>query len=1416
MPAQIPANGGQPQKPTKSAALYTGRFFYGLNTNRSPLRSTVTAMMEKFYGGSSNDALIGGLNTEISNRLTLCRRPGNPVYTNPTSDVASATFDDVTRFEAFHLLGPTTEDIDVMIDTIGTNGGDEPSLWTGLDATGTRGTFPGGSKKQLVFQKTVAQQAFMESVGNTLFFGDGAEQRKWLQTVTTWASIPAAALSAGQYPYFTTYIVDSNFAIQQLIATVLHNTGASGDVTITTTSGVSTVVMTFASGAVVASGLVSGTATQPTSGTPVDFFGYSTVTQLNGAFGYVTAISGDQVTITLVTSVAAHSVTADSGYMVLASGGTPTKGGSEPTWSTEVLVPAATWPYPYTGTPSTSVLTIDGTALWICRSKTSSTQAAGIFNWGIKGPTGVLAKVSPNVGSGSWQPNTYYSLDGVLIDSNGNLQQVTTPGTGGATTPSWSSTVGVTTSATGGTAVWTCIQLAASLTYASATIYCPEHVDSNGNPVAGTGQYVTKVAGGQSCLYQLQPNIQPQIVQQGATPSNSNMATGDYVDLWFYDTSSFSNPGLFKPVPATTTIGAYPDAAAAASVNSLIFNPGPDPNEEPMVNATLNQAGEITGTTTPWGSANQRYSMVALFSILITPEFMVETGGQCQLLISHDDGMVIGCAQSNVTWAGPQTLNGQSTSALNGFALIGGNNVNGSVADTGIITFPNAGTFDFEIDYFQWENAQTLVVQMNGFTPPPTVGPYNVTSCANASAGSTVYAGTFPVGVASPVGQTFDVEGFVTNAGNNGYFKCTAATTTHLTLSNANGIAETHAAVATCKSIRTLAASAAPSFPSWGTGSAPAYPSVTEKGSYPGNGYGVYAPTGGTATWANHGPAADFVWKANQSFTDPDDVITDTNQNQEAPYRTGYTSTTQPTWAKTLNALTTDNPNLIWINEGPQAAPTGTNLLTAATGWMYGVSLVNSLDDTESNMSQFSPTTGPVTNAAYIQLPAGYGLPPIAQIDPQADYVNIYRTDDGGATPLLVPGVDNSGYTIPLNDYLKNGYQDSTPDTGLNIELQGAMAGENTPPAIGAINMCYHLNRIFYSIGNVVYWTTGPAAPSGNGLNGTSPLNFDQMPSLVKRFFPTSIGLLVFTISDVYIIPGQGTTSNPIQPGQPYLPGVGILSYNALDNCGTIIGILTTDRTLMMIDPGGGFIDAGQPIGNIFGLSNPDVLGQNWEPSSAYLTWYVNGEDQGWYLGDGQTGWYRLCATPAPESGYSWSPFAQIAGGTSLPDGTPSIQAVQSIEVQPGIKRLLTGPYASGQILARSSLAAPVFTDGTSSYEAYADAGSLVLVSPGQVAGVNFVTTESVRVGNPMKLGVLMDEMEPYTNVPFTMLKQFEDDPPNQRRSRSVYAQRFYMSEDETIDAICRNMQIRFYWGFDTAQNELMTYTVYGSYFQEN
>lgn len=71
-----------------------------------------------------------------------------------------------------------------------------------------------------------------------------------------------------------------------------------------------------------------------------------------------------------------------------------------------------------------------------------------------------------------------------------------------------------------------------------------------------------------------------------------------------------------------------------------------------------------------------------------------------------------------------------------------------------------------------------------------------LTSVANAAGGNTVYTGTVTGGGANAlVGTTFIVAGF-TNAANNGTFVATASSATTLTLANAAGVAETHAATA--------------------------------------------------------------------------------------------------------------------------------------------------------------------------------------------------------------------------------------------------------------------------------------------------------------------------------------------------------------------------------------------------------------------------------------------------------------------------------------------------------------------------------------------------------------------------------------------------------------------------------------------
>jgi len=95
-----------------------------------------------------------------------------------------------------------------------------------------------------------------------------------------------------------------------------------------------------------------------------------------------------------------------------------TTGGSQPTWSTVV------------GTK-----TVDNGIHWV-----------------NLGPNGAAVRTVPGV-SGLWSATTTFDLNANVVDTNGNVQQVTTSGTSGANAPAWNTTVGGTTTDSGVT--WT-------------------------------------------------------------------------------------------------------------------------------------------------------------------------------------------------------------------------------------------------------------------------------------------------------------------------------------------------------------------------------------------------------------------------------------------------------------------------------------------------------------------------------------------------------------------------------------------------------------------------------------------------------------------------------------------------------------------------------------------------------------------------------------------------------------------------------------------------------------------------------------------------------------------------------------------------------------------------------------------------
>lgn len=1135
MPNLLGLAGAQPQKQVRFAPIYNGRWSSGIWTNRSPLRDAATTRIVEKYYGAAGDALIAGLNVEITNKLTLARRPGNSVYDDNT-------WDDVDRFYNFRLFNQTIEEIKVMVDQADAL----YSLFEGV--------------KTLLWTKSAnAGESYMQSVGNSLYFGNGVDQKKWLDTLVVWQADFDWANNS--YPPYTTFLIDPNGNIQQI-----------------TTIGVS--------------------------------------------------------------------------------------GGTTPVWSATV---------PSAGNDFQGGLTTDGTVVWTNRGNPTE-------NWGIVGPT---TPVVTQVGSSrsGWVTNTFYSLVSVVIDTNGNLQQVTTPGNSGTTTPTWANTVGATT--TDGGVVWTMIQTAASMVWQAGTAY-------------SAGHFLIGNASGTNSLFQL---------AIGQTVSlNSNVAA--------YIFAGGSIPGVVQMVNPVSLGSA---TESFTTLSSLNMNGTPTGSGDTQVWNNVNGAGATTGTTTPFPTgADHDYQMIVLGS------FDVPVAGQYAFAITSHDGVLwgIGNGAQLVTGTNVNPLTGagypQTITANMGYPVFGGNNnrfeAGGFSTNTFLVNFPTAGTYNYEIDYAYWfHSGQQLNFGCNGNNIP---------------------FGTAISGTTQPVWPVFSTSG------------------------------------------------------------APAYATVTE--------------SAGQYVWSNIGPTADFVWHASTGFTLPNTTIIDPQSNTQAPYRTGVSGATIPLFATLLNQLTLDNPNLIWINQGPASAPPTGSVSTFNGGWIYTIALVNTLDQTISNAAPLSVPTGNFIGAAGVTIPPGSGLDP-STIDPQADYVAIYRTTDGQTVPFLIPNSSASGLpfntTISLHDYLTSGYTDTTPDTSLNNLIEAPIEGENTPPAAGAINLTYHLSRIFYSIGNVVYWTSGPDAPSGNGINGTSPLNNDTFPSLVKRLIPTTSGLIVFTVSDVYIIQGSGTASAPITSGIPLLEGVGVSSYNAIDVNGSILGFFTTDSQFVILDPSSGVSYAGFPVGDQFRLDNSG-LGTNWDPANVYVTWHVTGEDQAWYVSDGATGWYRLMPTPSPETGYTWCPFAQVVGGC---------KAVQGLEVEPGVHKLLLGPVGTGPLLNRdlsSSL------DNGSMYESNAVLGSMVLAQPGQVAAVSFITTEAVRIGTPIVIGTIFDEALPYYTGPFDVLKHSVNDPPTLKPSKSLIAQRFYMS-DSNEPAVCRHMQVKVDFGKQAVQNEILTLTVFGAFFQE-
>lgn len=485
---------------------------------------------------------------------------------------------------------------------------------------------------------------------------------------------------------------------------------------------------------------------------------------------------------------------------------------------------------------------------------------------------------------------------------------------------------------------------------------------------------------------------------------------------------------------------------------------------------------------------------------------------------------------------------------------------------------------------------------------------------------------------------------------------------------------------------------------------------------------------------------------------------------------------------------------LVWYNNGPVGLTS-----TSALNYQYGFSYVNTYTGHRSNMSPLSLATGAQAGVSITVTGSGCPIPTsgtgaaIGTGDPQVDAIEVYRNTDGGGFWYQIPPSlmqSRSGTVTDANGtvYLANpgtsasagtwSFVDTVSDAQLNTQIYAPVAFLNTPPPAGATNLAFFDGRLWMSVGNILYYSTGPDDAAllnilQNGVSAESvePTNYASFDAPIVRSVPTTIGLFVFTTTDVWVVPGGGLANYVPRKA---LVDVGLGNYNSIAIDGSKMMMFTRDRQCLTLELNTGVSEIGFVIG--------DQLESIINPLTSYIARHIKGsQDNAFYVGDGSQGWFRLNpnqpgASMSGEAAPIWSPQAKISGGCS---------ALASIEVIPGVKLMFVGGVSGTAPLLNRDIT--VFSDNGSLYAWNATMGSIVLALPSKLAEVESIVTEMTATsGTQVGVSILFDEI----SGTFESLPNGVNDPPQLTASVSVLSNRFYLSQG-TVPPLGRHIQVQ-------------------------
>jgi hypothetical protein len=1312
MPNLIEQYGGSPNKQPKYVPIFLDRSFTGLFTQRSVLHDPSDVVTAKFYGGRP-DALYSGKNIELTNRLTLQRRPGLVAFSTATYPTAP------NICYSFQLTDGT---IRVIVDTGSTgalavtsvsasSAGD--AVYTGVFPCGATNSFVG-----LTFQIT----GFANGPNNGTFLCIGSTSTTLLlvnaNAIAETAS--ASAISAGavywdqQNGQKTLLFAKSPGAGQtyfQAVAGILYmgdgvdtqkytplnpNFPPGSSVSVWNWGGLAPVnqptVTSIASGS--ASAVWQANSFFTTMGLTVDAFGQAW--QLIG-------------------------VNADGSNVNNATFGTA--GNGNPQWNqtlygqtTETSGTPIIWQnlgqiQPWAASTKFGDAGVNGTAAPVAIFDLASSSI--YLNFNNNGAVSTSGKVKPPfngaAGSSFWDNQCHWFFLGKFsqmrpwIASNSYLHWYAGAGTRANLLSPASVVIEPFLLPPSAQPIY--LQVPTN-TGTSGSSYAPFQ-QSIGNANSGVQQpdgQLLWLGLGNSVWQPSTSYIQWQV--QG-TPFG---VVSDGVNMQVCQVSGLS--GLVKPgTPAPIT-------SCANAVGGNTVYTGTFPTSPAF---TVGRPVAITGfVTNP--TNNGSFIIVSSTATTLT---VSNPGGIAEAATAQavynpwgknygnttQDGTVTWvCVGPQTTWVAGTATTGIWNLPLTGFQppqssqAFGGSTINSNTAlvETSIVS-GKSGTVQPT-----WNALHT-----NTGDPSSTLA---VTS-VSVSGTTTTYTGTITGGGANAfAGSTFLITGFA-NAGNNGIILVTASTATTLVCTTIAQISETNTAAAITGLV-------------W---------------------FSESAVVANSLVWKT-GLAYAYSFKA-RSFTD---------FFSPAPLGGGNIPP-----GSTFGALN---------------APTGsaTNLVTTAS-------------------PAFIITGG---NTGAVNTITGLG-----STDPQFDTIVIWRSADGGGTGQMFELTEIPA-PKPINGQAQPwSFQDFLPDTatnlfpGLNTLLPAPINSVNNPPFSNYLPMAYNFQRIWGASGLAVAFSGGPDTRVGNPNEAFAPA--DSLPFLapVVRIVKTPQGLVTFLTDSVEVIGGGPLTASFFSV--TWAPGVGLLNFNALDILAGEMYFFSADNQFRIMTPSLNIANAGFALGDQFANQpSSGVSDANWDPNKIYVASHQSGVDNCIFVADGSTGWYRLNPhqVGAQQSTEPiWSPFAAITGGCKM---------VQSVEIVPGVKRLLVGATACNQQILKRDLT--FFTDNGTPYDAFFVMGAITLAHSSQIALLKHMEFDFSGVSFQPTVSYLLNEISGVF-TPFTAAPQF--DPPSiygKTVTPSSYSpNRYYFLGNASL-ARCRFLQIKIDFGTTPNPDEMFNACIVG------